>query len=490
MPVKVTIIDNSGMYKGSIVSGGYKGSIDLLARNVVAGFDAWSSVLAPSSGVIDILLELVADGGAVATADGASLQSVYMGKPGTLDLYSFGAGREVVTGNDENGTEPDIKIRISIGFLESGWVNPLDGSLCPANKYNIVETFAHEIGHGLGFSGWRDWTTAELPGNYASIFDSLVKMVGEQPYFIGAKAVAVYGGPVPLMRGNLMHVGNATGAGADIKSDVMGARSATRVGDVLTYLGRNVTALDGAILSDLGLPTIFNDNLLGTDLDDRINGGDGDDVIGGKLGNDAIQGGAGADTVAGGGGDDTITDVSGTNYLRGEDGNDSISGGTGFDDINGNKGNDTITGGPGGDWLVGGQDNDLITSTGGNDILYGNLGNDTLNGGSGNEVIRGGQGDDVLTGGVGNDYVSGDKGSDTMTGGMGADIFHSFGDAGIDRVTDFNLSQGDRVQLDPGTVFTLSQVGADTIVNMTGGGQMTLVGIQLSSLTGNWIFGA
>ena len=104
--------------------------------------------------------------------------------------------------------------------------------------------------------------------------------------------------------------------------------------------------------------------------------------------------------------------------------------------------------------------------------------------------MRGGQGNDIVNGGAGNDYVSGDKGDDTMTGGAGADIFHSFGDAGIDRVTDFNLSQGDRVQLDPGTVFTLSQVGADTVINMTGGGQMTLVGIQLSSLTGNWIFGA
>ena len=194
--------------------------------------------------------------------------------------------------------------------------------------------------------------------------------------------------------------------------------------------------------------------------------------------------------IYGNGGDDFIISGNGLNYLRGGDGNDEIQGGTGFDDINGNKGNDTITGGPGGDWLVGGQDNDLITSTGGNDILYGNLGNDTLNGGSGNEVIRGGQGDDVLTGGAGNDWVSGDKGSDTMTGGTGADIFHTFGDAGIDRVTDFRLSEGDRVQLDPGTVYTLSQSGADTLINMTGGGQMILVGVQLSTLTAGWIYGA
>ena len=227
----------------------------------------------------------------------------------------------------------------------------------------------------------------------------------------------------------------------------------------------------------------WSDNLAiapGTIIE-KVLAGSGADTVTGSDAGASIFGGAGSDRIVGG---------NGTNYLRGEDGNDSITGGTGFDDINGNKGNDTITGGPGGDWLVGGQDNDLITSTGGNDILYGNLGNDTLNGGSGNEVIRGGQGNDVLTGGAGNDWVSGDKGSDTMTGGTGADIFHTFGDAGIDRVTDFRLSEGDRVQLDPGTVYTLSQSGADTLINMTGGGQMILVGVQLSTLTAGWIYGA
>ena len=47
-----------------------------------------------------------------------------------------------------------------------------------------------------------------------------------------------------------------------------------------------------------------------------------------------------------------------------------------------------------------------------------------------------------------------------------------------------------RVMLDPGTQFTVGQAGADTVISMTGGGQMILVGVQLSSLTGNWIFGA
>ena len=75
-------------------------------------------------------------------------------------------------------------------------------------------------------------------------------------------------------------------------------------------------------------------------------------------------------------------------------------------------------------------------------------------------------------------------------GGAGADIFSTHGEAGIDRVTDFSLAEGDRVQLAPGTQYTLAQVGADTVINMTGGGQMTLVGVSMGSLTPGWIFGA
>jgi Ca2+-binding RTX toxin-like protein len=205
---------------------------------------------------------------------------------------------------------------------------------------------------------------------------------------------------------------------------------------------------------------------------------------------DDVLTGSGNDTIDGLAGNDTITEASGRNYLRGGEGGDSIVGGTGFDDINGNAGNDTCVSGGGDDWVVGGKDNDSLVGSDGQNLVYGNLGSDTCDGGAGNDIVRGGQDDDVVMGGAGDDFVSGDKGSDTMTGGAGADVFHTFGDAGIDRVTDFHASEGDRVQLDPGTVYTVAQAGADTVISMTGGGQMTLVGVTLSSLPSGWIFGA
>jgi Ca2+-binding RTX toxin-like protein len=93
-----------------------------------------------------------------------------------------------------------------------------------------------------------------------------------------------------------------------------------------------------------------------------------------------------------------------------------------------------------------------------------------------------------MTGGAGKDWISGDRGADTMTGGAGADTFHTFSGAGLDRVLDFHISEGDRVQVDAGTHYTVSQVGADTVIDMGGGDQMVLVGVQMSALPPGTVF--
>jgi len=217
----------------------------------------------------------------------------------------------------------------------------------------------------------------------------------------------------------------------------------------------------------------------GTVIENAI-GGSGPDVIHGNDAGDQLFGGAGDDAIAAG---------AGSNYLRGNDGNDSIAGGTGFNDINGNKGEDTIAGHSlVGDWLVGGQGNDSITGHGDHNILYGNLGADTLSGGGGGEIIRGGQGDDSMVAGSGAEWISGDRGSDTIQGGSGADTFHTFSGAGSDLVLGFSAAKGDHVQVDPGTTYTLSQVGAGVLIDLGGGDQMVLVGVQLSTLPDGWLF--
>ncbi|HEY8573774.1 PQQ-dependent sugar dehydrogenase [Phenylobacterium sp.] len=177
-----------------------------------------------------------------------------------------------------------------------------------------------------------------------------------------------------------------------------------------------------------------------------------------------------------------------SDFIRGEAGNDLIYGGLEFDDLHGNMGDDTVIGGHGGDWVVGGQNNDSLSGGDGADVVLGNLGADYLDGGVGGDVMRGGQADDTLFGREGTDWLAGDRGADTVTGGSGADVFHTFAEAGIDRVMDFNRSEGDRVNVLAGTQYTVRQEGADVVIDMGGGNQMILVGVQISQLTGDWIF--
>ena len=174
--------------------------------------------------------------------------------------------------------------------------------------------------------------------------------------------------------------------------------------------------------------------------------------------------------------------------IYGASGDDSLSGMDGPDRMQGNQGNDTLSGGPGDDRVLGGKDNDELHGDAGNDFMNGNLGVDSCFGGDGADTIYGGQGDDLLDGGAGNDWMSGDLGNDTLTGGAGADTFNMFAGGGVDQVQDFNAAEGDRVHLAAGLSYTVSQSGADTVIDLSSGDRMILVGVQLSSLPNGWIF--
>ncbi|MCA0770757.1 Ig-like domain-containing protein [Vibrio vulnificus] len=66
----------------------------------------------------------------------------------------------------------------------------------------------------------------------------------------------------------------------------------------------------------------------------------------------------------------------------------------------------------------------------------------------GDDVIDGGLGDDILYGQGGNDTLIGGLGNDILTGGDGADIFKWVDmETARDLVTDFNASQGDKLDL-------------------------------------------
>jgi len=216
-------------------------------------------------------------------------------------------------------------------------------------------------------------------------------------------------------------------------------------------------------------------------------GTSGSDTIAGDSQDNLIEAGAGSDTVTGGGGADQVNGGEGLDYLQGNFGADSLSGGGGDDAVLGGKENDFVHGNAGNDYVTGDLGDDTAHGGQGLDFVHGREGHDIVSGDEGDDVVRGGKGDDQVLGGVGNDFVSGDLGSDTLTGGDGADLFHTFGEAGLDLVMDFDVAEGDRVSLSADAQYTVAQVGADTIITLTGGAQMVLEGVQLSSLADGWI---
>ncbi|MCC5625038.1 hypothetical protein [Nostoc sp. CHAB 5715] len=140
-------------------------------------------------------------------------------------------------------------------------------------------------------------------------------------------------------------------------------------------------------------------------------------------------------------------------------------------DINSDGFDDLIIGAPGADpngsesgqsyVLFGGTNiggTPELTGTPRADTLIGTINKDIIDGKAGNDTIDGKAGNDLLQGGAGNDILIGGAGNDTLVGGIGADKFLYDTNArfdiyaiGLDTISDFKQSQGDKIVLDKTT---------------------------------------
>lgn len=300
---------------------------------------------------------------------------------------------------------------------------------------------------------------------------------------------------------------------------------------------------DDAGLTTIG--TAGNDLFVSTSdaINTTLEGGDGSDILKGaegstlrgQAGNDYLEmGGMGNGVMEGGDGNDQYkvratntgltvinestgsgidTVVSETDFSLSDPGkyNFSISGsvenlflavlplGTGPTFAEGNNLNNVV---------VGNREDNTLNGLGGDDSIFGSFGNDTIDGGAGADSLEGNQGDDVIDGGQGNDNIFGDKAGaayagddtlnggadlDTLTGGLGADTF-AFGGVDLtfsgfntrmskDTVTDFNRSEGDKIQIDTQTF------NAQDLIDNIGNDLSALPNGLISSNFGNNDFG-
>ncbi|WP_212436259.1 beta strand repeat-containing protein [Bradyrhizobium liaoningense] len=269
-------------------------------------------------------------------------------------------------------------------------------------------------------------------------------------------------------------------------------------------LSFNVTATDSDGDQSTGSIAITTNpvtsTITGTASDDLLVAGNSGETVNGLAGNDTIIGGLGADTLDGGthtvGGDTVsyqnssagvtvdLTLVGVAQTSGGDASGDKLSN---FENVIGSNFADTITGDGNANTLIGLGGNDMLNGGGGDDILIGGAGADTLNGGthgSGgdtasyvgssagvtvNLTLGGAQtsagdanGDilinienltgsnfaDILIGDNNANTLTGGSGADQLTGGGGADRFHYNSPAeGIDHLTDFNILEGDVIEI-------------------------------------------
>ncbi len=159
-------------------------------------------------------------------------------------------------------------------------------------------------------------------------------------------------------------------------------------------------------------------------------------MLQGGAGNNVLNGGADNDTLGTGGpGSHRV----GNNQLLGEDGNDTVSVYASGSSVN------TLSGGAG--------DDNLFAAGGTSASLTGGIGSDTLSASDNSATLDGGDGNDrinLYTGfyaSLGVQVATGGTGADVFAFGAGAPLFGREASrlAAIDRITDFNAAEGDRL---------------------------------------------
>ncbi len=225
-----------------------------------------------------------------------------------------------------------------------------------------------------------------------------------------------------------------------------------------------------------------NDTLTGDAVGTR------NDFIHAAGGNDQVSGGAGNDTLWGDAGSDALFGGAGADLLYGNEDMDRISGDAGADLIYGNEGADILDGGDDADTIFGGRNDDTVSGGAGNDLIQGNEDADQLDGGAGNDTLSGGNGNDTIVGGAGNDQIATGNGTDAIVLGDGF---------GVDVISDFSGSAGDRLFIKSainGTeIDTFAEIqaaatttGGNVSITLGAGQSVTLTGVSAAQLRSEW----
>lgn len=275
-----TYIDDAN---GTFASRGWLNPSSLFQRNIRAAANLWAARFdSDATIVVDIDPYSYS-----ARAGGTNTLGRYLyTNAAGQNVWEFGPLTRILTGSNPGETFYgfDILLGFDAAFVQNNyWFDPqpeLRSAAVPSNKGDFMSVVMHEMGHGFGMTGYRDFASGEILGSDATQFDDLSYFSGNgQPiapngsrnpmFFRGDYAASLYGGDLhlthkppghPNFGQNYFHLSACDAASPD------GLEGTLMNGCVLPNGARlEITPFDLALYADLGYPIVtpsadYNDN--------------------------------------------------------------------------------------------------------------------------------------------------------------------------------------------------------------------------------------
>jgi hypothetical protein len=265
----ITYIDDAN---GTFAARGWLEPDSLFQQNIRAAAELWGSQFDSNA-----TIKMHVDPTSFAARAGGTFslgRHLYVNAAGK-NVWEAGPLTRILTGNNPGANFGgfDVRLGFDAQYLENNyWLDPqpqLRSAPVPASKGDFLSVVLHEIGHGLGVAGYRDFHTGLIPGNAVTQFDDLsyyggngepfVRGVGRNSlYFGGDYAASLYGGDLPLVNKapgefgfsqNYYHLSACNSSAAD------GLEGTLMNGCVLPNGERlYITQFDLALYADMGYP--------------------------------------------------------------------------------------------------------------------------------------------------------------------------------------------------------------------------------------------